>query len=236
MALRFFDTRERLLAEREREQRVLGVASGGIDPLPVGHSAWGEMPCVTVCTELLQPHPKLLRRGMVHVAAAHALLHGSADYYVFRIPGEIVQQAQAMGIDSALLQEFLYHGATAVKGHAAVRLLVDRGFIADQVALCLHQLEVTEEDLIAWQLAEGNRLARSLYLLAQLRPLLATYPLLPHAPSLAVQMRLLTAHLPSTHRERLLGLSGRIAAMLGDDTRSDIQRAFSEAWEHLIRR
>jgi len=42
--------------------------------------------------------------------------------------------------------------------------------------------------------------------------------------------------LPSTDRERLAGLSARIAAMLGDDTRSDIQRAFSQAWEYLIRR
>ena len=234
--LRFFDTTRRLLGEQALEQRVLGVVSGGSDPLPVGHSAWGDMPCITICAELLESQPELLRRGMVHVAAAHAVLHGSADYYLFRIPVEIVRQAQAAGIDSALLQQFLYHVATAVKGHAAVRLLVGHGFIADQVALALHQLEVTPEDLLAWGLARTNPHARVLYLMAQLRPLLAAQPLLPHAPSLAELMRDLTAHLPSTDREKLLGLSVRIAAMLGDDTRSDIQRAFSQAWEHLIRR
>jgi len=194
------------------------------------------MPCVTICAELLEPQPELLRLGMVHVAAAHAVLHGSADYYAFRIPAEIVRQAQAAGIDSALLQQFLYHVATAVKGHAAVRLLVGHGFIADQVALALHQLEFTRQDLLAWRLVRANAQARSLYLLAQLRPLLSAQPLLTHAPSLAGLMRKLTAHLPSTDRERLAGLSARIAAMLGDDTRSDIQRAFSQAWEHLIRR
>ena len=236
VALRFFDTTERLLAEQEREQRALGVVSGGIDPLPVGHSGWGDMPRVTICAELLQPQSELLRRGMVHVAAAHAVLHGSTDYYLFHIPAEIVRQAQADAIDSALLQQLLYHVATAVKGHAAVRLLVSHGFIADQIALALHQLELTPEDLLAWRLAATSRQARSLYLMAQLRPLLAAHPLLPHAPSLTGLMRQLMAHLPAMDRDGLLKLSASIGAMLGDDTRSDIQRAFSQAWEYLVRR
>jgi hypothetical protein len=124
--------------------------------------------------------------------------------------------------------------ATAVKGHAAVRLLVRQGSIAGQVALALHQLEATTDDIVAWQLAQAHPRARALYLMAQLRPLLSAQPLLVHAPSLAEAMRQLTAHLPATERERLQGLSRRIVAGLGDDTRADIQRAFSQAWTQLI--
>jgi len=93
VALCFFDTVKRQQVEHERERRMLGVVSGGGDPLPVGHSAWGDMPRITICVERLEPLPGLLRQGMVHVAAAHAVLHGSADYYLFRIPAAIVREA-----------------------------------------------------------------------------------------------------------------------------------------------
>jgi hypothetical protein len=159
VALRFFDTVKRQQVEHERERRMLGVVSGGGDPLPVGHSAWGDMPRITVCVERLEPLPGLLRQGMVHVAAAHAVLHGSADYYLFRIPAAIVREGQETGIGSVLLQQFLYQVATAVKGNGAVRLLVSHGFIADQVALAMHQLEVTADDRLAWQLARSAGLA-----------------------------------------------------------------------------
>ncbi len=236
VALRFFDTVQRQQTEQERESRTLGVVSGGGDPLPVGHSGWGDMPRITVCVERLEPLPELLRQGMVHVAAAHAVLHGSADYYLFNIPAEIVAQAREAGIGSTLLQQFLYHVATAVKGHAAVRLLISHGFIAGQVALALHQLEVTADELLAWQLAQADPRARALYLMAQLRPLLSAQPLLVHAPVLAEAMHQLTAHLPAAERQRLFGVSAGIAAARSGDTRADIQRAFSLAWDQLVRR
>jgi hypothetical protein len=115
-----------------------------------------------------------------------------------------------------------------------VRLLVSRGLVAGQVALALYQLEATADDLLAWQLAQAHSQARALYLLAQLRPLLSAYPLLEHAPVVAEAMHQLAAHLPQAERERLLDLSAGIAAMLGDDTRADIQRAFSQAWSQLM--
>ena len=236
VALRFFDTVKRQQVEHERERRMLGVVSGGGDPLPVGHSAWGDMPRITICVERLEPLPGLLRQGMVHVAAAHAVLHGSADYYLFAIPAAIVREGQEAGIGSVLLQQFLYQVATAVKGNGAVRLLVSHGFIADQVALAMHQLEVTADDLLAWQLARADSRTRALYLMAQLRPLLSAQPLLVYAPVLAEAVHGLTDHLPSAERERLLGLSARIAAALSGDTRADIRRAFSLAWDQLVRR
>jgi hypothetical protein len=243
VALRFFDTVKRQQVEHERERRMLaplgaglGVVSGGGDPLPVGHSAWGDMPRITICVERLEPLPGLLRQGMVHVAAAHAVLHGSADYYLFQIPAAIVREGQETGIGSVLLQQLLYQVATAVKGNGAVRLLVSHGFIADQVALAMHQLEVTADDLLAWQLARADSRGRALYLMAQLRPLLSAQPLLVHAPVLAEAMHGLTGHLPSAERERLLGLSARITAALSGDTRADIERAFSLAWDQLVRR
>lgn len=234
--LRFFDTVARQLAAQERERRTLGVVSGSGDPLPVAHSAWGDTPRITVCVERLAPLPELLRQGMVHVAAAHAVLHGSSDYYLFKIPAKVVRQGQEVGVGSTLLQQLFYRVATAVKGHAAVQLLVRHHFIADQVALAMHQLQVTPDDLLAWRLAQADSRARALYLTAQLRPLLSAQPLLVHAPALAKAIHQLTAHLPSAERERLLGLSAHIVAALSGDTRADIQRAFALTWEKLVRR
>lgn len=235
VALRFFDTATRHQEEQQRENRALNVVGGGGDPLPVSHSAWGDAPRITVCAERLEPLPELLRQGMVNVAAAHTVLHGSADYYAFKIPADIVRQGGELGIGATLLQRYLYHVATAVKGAAAVDLLVKSGFVADQVALALHQLQVTSDDLLAWQLAQSDARARALYLLAQLRPLLSTYPLLCHAPTLGQRMAELTDHLPSPQRERLLALSSGLAASLSGETRASIQRAFSRAWDQVVR-
>lgn len=234
VTLRFFDTAERLRAEQERERRLLGIVSGGGDPLPVAHSGWGGTPRITVCVERLAVLPQLLRQGMVRVAAAHAVLHGSPDYYLFKIPAEVVRRGQRGGMSSALLQQLFYQVATAVKGHAAVQLLVQHRFIADQVALAMHQLRVTSDDLLAWRLAQADARARALYLTAQLRPLLGAQPLLVHAPALAEAMHQLTAHLPPAERERLLGLSAHIIAALSGDTLADIQRAFALTWEELV--
>lgn len=234
VTLRFFDTAARLRAEQERERRILGIVSGGGDPLPVAHSGWGDTPRITVCVERLAALPELLRQGMVRVAAAHAVLHGSPDYYLFKIPAEVVRQGQKGGMSSAFLQQLFYQVATAVKGHAAVQLLVRHQFIADQVALAMHQLQVSLEDLVAWRLARTDARARALYLTAQLRPLLGAQPLLAHAPSLAEAMHKLTAHLPPTERERLLSLSAHIIATLSGDTLADIQRAFALTWEELV--
>jgi len=236
VVLRFFDTAARLQVEREQERRMLGVISGGDEPLPIAHSAWGDTPRITICVERLAPLPTLLRQGMVHVAAAHAVLHGSPDYYLFKIPAEVVKQAEEVGIGVSLLQQLFYRVATAVKGHAAVQLLVRHRFIADQVALAMHQLQVTAEDVLAWQLAQADARARTLYLTAQLRPLLSAQPLLVHAPALAEAMHQLTAHLPSAERERLLGLSAHIIAALSGDTLADIRRAFALTWDELVRR
>lgn len=234
VALRLFDTVARLQAEREQERRTLGVVSGGGDPLPVAHSGWGDRPRITVCVERLAPLPQLLRQGMVHVAAAHAALHGSPDYYLFKIPAEIVQQGRKGGMGSALLQQLFYQVATAVKGYAAVQLLVHHHFIADQVALAMYQLQVTPDELLAWRLAQVDSRARALYLTAQLRPLVSAQPLLVHAPVLAEAMHQLTGHLPAAERERLLALSAHIVAALSGDTLADIQRAFALAWEELV--
>jgi len=236
VGLRFFDTAARQAQEVERESRALGVVGNGDDPLPVSHSAWGDLPRITVCAERLEPLPELLRDGMVHVAAAHSVLHGSQDYYVFTIPADIVRQGGEIGVNATLLQRFLFHVAAAVKGAAAVDLLVRCGFIADQVALALHQLQVTDDDLLAWRLAEADPRARALYLLAQLRPLLGAYPLLSHAPTLGHKMYALVAHVPTQQRERLLTLSSQIAGSLSGRTRADIQRAFSMAWEGIVRK
>ena len=234
VTLRFFDTVARQQAKQEQEDKILGVISGGGDPLPVAHSAWGDTPRITVCVERLAPLPELLRQGMVRVVAAHTVLHGSPDYYLFKIPAEVVRQGREGGISSALLQQLFYGVATAVKGHAAVQLLVRHHFIADQVDLRLHQLELTPDDLLAWRLAQVDSRARVLYLTAQLRPLLSAQPLLVYAPSLAEAMHWLTAHLPSAERERLLALCARIVTALSGDTLADIQRAFALAWEELV--
>jgi hypothetical protein len=229
--LRFFDTVERQKAEDRREQQELGIVAG--EPLPVGHSAWGDTPRISVCIELLDPLPPLVRQGMVHVAVSHALLHGSAEYYAFRIPGPIVQQGRLLAVSSDLLQLFLYQVARAVKGRAAVQWLVTRGLIAPQIALAMYELQPTAEDSLAWLLAQSDGRTRALCWLEGLRPLLCAQPLLPFAPALGTAMHASLEYMSTEDRSALERLSLDVTTGLQGDTRSDIQRAFSTVWEHL---
>ncbi len=222
------DTVNRLRQFLAAEHAALGIAS----PLGEGflalHDAWRGVPRITICRERLAEVPHLVALGAIRQQVAHSILHGSPEYYVFKLSRNLVEKGQERGLTPAALQQLLYYVAIAVKDYEVVNLLVAHGYLDCQVALAFHQLEATDEDRLAWQLAQLNPVARLICLASQLKLLLSIRPLVAKpavAPTLIQQARAMLSFLPLEGQDRLWALTQKIAAVMGDDTHRNIATA-----------
>jgi len=222
-----FDTlvRWRNYATKRREET--GVVTAGEEGFLATHEAWEGTPNLNVCLERLRAQPAPVQEGALHQVVAHSILHGRPDFYRFQVPRSLIAASEARGVELELLQQVLYFVAIAVKGYEAVSLLVQNGFIQDQIALAIHQLAVDEDDVVLWKMARWEPRARLLYLSAQIRPLLYLQPLLPYAPTLARTGRATLAHLPPEEIERLEALVRVMAAERSGDTQRDVSAALA---------
>lgn len=204
--LGLFDTFGRWREYAARRRAASGVVTAGEEGFLATHDAWEGIPRLNVCLERLQAHPWLVQQGALHQVVAHSVLHGRPEDYRFAIPRMLLAAGAARGLEMEVLQQILYFVAIAVKGHAAVLLLVEHRFIQDQIALALYQLSPHEDEVAIWKMARWEPRARLLYLSAQLRPLLYLRPLLPYAPELAQAGQAMLSHLPPEERQHLQDL------------------------------
>ncbi len=222
VVLGLYDTLARWREYAARRREEAGVVTAGEEGFLATHDAWEGLPRLNVCLERLRAQPWLLQQGALHQVVAHSVLHGRPECYRFAVPRALIDTCESRGLELAVLQQLLYFVASAVKGHAAVSLLVQHGFVHDQVALARYQAEARADEVALWRMARWEPRARLLYLAAQLRPLLYLRPLLPHAPELEQAGRDLLAHLPVEVGERLHLLVGTLAAHASGDLHRDV--------------
>lgn len=227
VVLALFETLEAWRTYSAQKRLEAGVVTAGEEGFLATHDAWEGVPRLNVCLERLLCHPPLLQRGALHQVVAHSVLHGRPDYYRFSIPRRLILLSRARGVEMEVLQQVLYYVAIAIKGFEAVRLLVQHGFIDDQVALAAYQMEKEEDDVTIWKMARWEPRARLLYLSAQLRPLLYARPLFAHAPDLAEQARAMLSHLPPETATRLHELVDVLATQCTGDTHRDVAEALA---------
>jgi len=222
ITLGLFDTfaQWRTYAARCREEA--GVITAGEEGFLATHDAWEGIPRLSVCLERLQGQAWLLQQGALHQVVAHSILHGRPDYYRFQVPKALLEATEAMGLTHDVLLQVLYFVSIAVKGREAANLLVEHGFIQDQIALAFYQLEKHEDDVQLWKMARWEPRARVLYLAAQLKPLLYMGPLLPFASALESAGRIMLTHLPEEDVERLEGMVTDFTAHCTGDTHRDV--------------
>lgn len=220
--LGLFDTLDQWRAYAKRCREEAGVVTAGEEGFLATHDAWEGVPRLSVCLERLRGHPRLLQQGALRQVVAHSILHGRPDYYRFQVPKALLEATAALGWESQVLLQLLYFVSIAVKGREAAALLVEHGFVPDQIALAFYQLEKRPDDEELWQMARWEPRARVLYLAAQLRPLLYLHPLLAVAPALQSAGRIMLAHLPAEEVERLEGLVAALAENCTGDTHRDV--------------
>ena len=234
--VRLLDTVHRLRQLLATEHAELGIAGPlGTEFLAL-HDAWRGVPRITICQERLAEVPHLVGLGAIRQQVAHSILHGSPEYYTFKLSRDLAEKAQERELPPMALQQLLYYVAIAVKDYEVVHLLVNYGYLDCQVALAFHQLETTDEDKLAWQLAQLNSAARLICLASQLKPLLSLRPLVTKpsiAPGLIQQARAMLSFLPPGDQDKLWALTQQITTAMGGDTHQNIAAALQLTLEVL---
>jgi len=234
--VRLLDTVQRLREFLAAEHAELSIVGAMGEEFLALHDAWHGLPRITLCHERLAEVPHLVGLGAIRQQVAHSILHGSPEYYVFKLSRNLVEKGQERGLALVALQQLLYYVAIAVKDYEVVRLLVAHGYVDCQAALAFHQLETSDQDRLAWQLAQFNPVARLICLASQLKPLLPLRPLVAKpaiAPGLIQQARAMLTFLPLGEQDKLWDLTQQIAAALGDDTHQNIAAALQLTLEVL---
>jgi hypothetical protein len=230
------DTVKRLRQFLAAEQAELGIAGPLGEEFLALHDAWHGVPRITICFERLAEVPHLVGLGALRQQVAHSILHGSPEYYVFKLSRNLVEKGQERGLAPVALQQLLYYVAIAVKDYEVVRLLVTHGYVDCQAALAFHQLEADDEDRLAWRLAQQNPVLRLICLASQLKLMLFVRPLVAKpaiAPALVQQARAMLSFLPLEEQDKLWALTQQIAPVLGDDTHQNIATALQLTLEVL---
>lgn len=230
------DTVKRLRQFLAAEHAELGIVSPTGEEFLALHDAWHGVSRITFCRERLAEVPHPVGLGAIRQQVAHSILHGSPEYYVFKLSRDLVEKGQERGLALIALQQLLYYVAIAVKDYEVVRLLVTHGYVDCQAALAFHQLEATDEDRLAWRLARQNPVLCLICLASQLKLLLPMRPLAAKpaiAPALVQQARAMLSFLPLEEQDRLWALTQQIAAALGDDTHQNIATALQLTLEML---
>lgn len=225
------------LLKEEKLRR--GITTSGDEEFICSHDAWRGYPRVICCLERLNALNKLARVGAVRHEAAHTALHGSLEYYIFRMPEECQHTAAIKGLDSSVLDQALYFVSVAVKDFEATKFLVQHDFIGCQFAFALEWLQPSEQDKSAWKLAQANRRAKFIFLTALLKPTLFAHPLLAlprskkisleHQVQLARKVEELLEYLGTAEQNRLLQVTSMIAEDSTNDTHRNVDFAMCQA-------
>jgi hypothetical protein len=233
------DREANMRALLKEDKLRLGITTGGDEEFICSHDAWRGYPRVICSLDKLAKLNKLARFGAIRHEAAHSALHGSLEYYIFRIPDECRHTAAIKGLESPVLDQALYYVSVAVKDFEATRLLVQHDFIDCQFSFALEWLKPSEQDKSAWKLAQTNRQAKFIYLTTLLKPMLFAHPLLalPRSKDISLENQVQLArrveemleHLGTTEQNRLLQVTNVIAEEATEDTHKNVDNAMCQA-------
>ena len=221
------------------EKFRLGINTSDEKGLVCSYDAWRGYPRIVVCLENLVKFNKLARLGAVRHGAAHSALHGALDYYIFTISENCQQVGLIKGIDSTVLQQALYRLSVIVKDFEATRFLVGHDYVDCQFAYALEWLQLSDDARSAWKLAKADRQAKFIYLVALLKPILFTNPLLslPRSKKISLEQQVmlgrrveeLVEHLGEAEQNKLLQVASMIVAGLTEDTHKNVDFALRQA-------
>jgi len=224
--LHLFSTKSLLTAFLSRERSDLGVSSSEMgEGFFAMHDAWRGVPRILVSLDRLLELPALVQVGGLRHEAAHSILHGSPEYYIFPMPPSLAELGRRFSLSLEVLTDLLYLLSIAVKDYEATRLLYGGGYVEDQAEYVQYLLEPSGEEVAAWSLSRGRAVAELLYLASQFKVLACASPLLEDNSLKGVifeRMRGAVAHLPDAYAEPLLELSVDGLKNLGDDTLENV--------------
>ncbi|MEM2841237.1 MAG: hypothetical protein QXN62_06745 [Candidatus Bathyarchaeia archaeon] len=170
-----FETSSGMEAYSIKEQGLVGVEFTGLESGFVAtHEAWTGIPKILISMDRLHCLEPMVREATVRHEVAHSILHGSPEYYIFPIPTSLSKAASKHGLPRQYVNNILYLISIGVKDYEVTSLLLDNGFVEDQVAYSKHLIKTSQEDLQAWNLSKGDPVKELLTVLGRFKDLACT--------------------------------------------------------------
>jgi hypothetical protein len=211
------------------EKDALGVTTGEENEFLATHDAWRGYPRIHFCQERLEGIPGSVLQGVIHHEIAHALKHGTLEFYTFTFSKALQEAARSRGLDMAYLQQCVYFLSVAIKDWEVVEWLAQINFGASQVALLRHLLSETEEERRAWEVVRHSGPLRKIAWAAFLKLLLPVETLAAiqkeEAQNLRKEWEEAYGWLPEKERENLLNFTRRLMDLEGKAFQERLERA-----------
>lgn len=130
------------------------------------HDAWTGTPRILYATETLRVLGEEAGLGCLRHEIGHAVLHGGLEYYIITYP-----------LGSKILPEAFYLITVAVKDLEVSNLLLERGFIEDQVIFFKKTVEnELHNQKTFWPIVRSNCKLAQIHLASLLKDLAFIYP------------------------------------------------------------
>ena len=141
------------------------------------HDALHGKPTITIYMEQLLEIPRLVALAGIRRQAAHSVLHGSLEYYLIRVPPDLIRATKQYSLPQGCANGLLYSAGMAAKEYEVTRLLYSKNYIEDQVAYAKYILDPSAEEVLSWKIALRDRLEKILYLSSVIRDISCAVPL-----------------------------------------------------------
>ena len=220
---------DKYLAVSRSEKEAFGVVTGEEAEFLATHDAWRGYPRIHICQERLKGIPSSVIQGVVHHEIAHALNHGTLEFYTFTFTKGLQEAARSRGLDMAHLQQCVYFLSLAIKDREVVLGLARIGLSFSQVALLRHLLSETEEERQAWEVVRDSGPLHKIAWAAFLKVLLPVETLAANQTEEAQNLRKewdkAYGWLPERERENLLDFTRRLMDLEGKTFQEKLERA-----------
>lgn len=142
----------------EREAQSAGVERGFTDvEFSSYHWAWGGWPCIALCADVYNRKDKAVWKGEIEHESAHSILHGELAYYSFLPPLAFVNALKSNAFDDKLRHLVFYFVTVATKDFEATQLLVNHGFLENQIRMHWFHLQRSLEEKTIWKELQEQR-------------------------------------------------------------------------------
>jgi hypothetical protein len=142
------------------------------------HDALHGKPKVTVYLDKLLEMPQLIRLAGIRRQAAHSVLHGSLEYYLIKVPEDLIRAMKQYNLPEDCISAFLYSAGMAAKEYEVSRLLYGKNYVEDQAAYAKYILVPSAEEVLAWKLASRDKLEKIFHLASVIRDISCAVPLI----------------------------------------------------------
>jgi len=140
------------------------------------HDAYYGWPRIHVCLEMIKKLNEDIWSGGVKHEAAHSILHGSLEYYMFRIPENLMRFCRYMRYNNDICISILHKISLIVKDYQVTDFLLKYGFGDEIYPFTLYNLELEDEIGIYRTLMKDYQ--KIILILTILKPVGASIPYL----------------------------------------------------------